>query len=932
MSIPLYLKIKGSVSGDPCFAVTSEKSIEFNDTNYDFEQIYQSSETQYPELINSHNSCIVLMGPTGGGKTTMMKQLVNAKLKSFDDEPVFVSSFEITNNKFLIDLLDSNTSSKIPFSLLNNFENKLKRKKASAELMRDVFKQRSIKATEFNANSSRSCLVITFFYHNFRTTFVDLMGNEKNSRFSSNIFANANVSSITQQMINKQKDVRSHNLVTNYIFKNKDLKVVLNLDQDGDVSLIKSTLINIADIVKTFKLSTATVEDKGKVRRTPSYTLPTMSSIRGSPRKVMQRANPANLKSAQPVRPLTRATVDRKYTVRKPPVPIRGPSKDAQLIEALKKEQILSKQKYADSIADIKTEIGYFKQETSQMVNTYLDLRSKLDLLARVNEEKQAMIVGAQEENARIVEQLSQVEQKVAAYDQAKIQQEEKTVQLEAELASLGQELVTSRYAVSELESIKTTLENKIELSKEEELKLLDRIRVLNIELDDNKKQLGCYDFDMTELHKKIDSQNDAIVVKEIELSELRSSKDELAKKNEALERELDSLKLSLEQATTSNNETSGEVKRLSSLIVEKDAEIERLQVLEQKLSDLKQAHQSESDSASSQLSNLKADISAKQIKIDYLRNTETTLNQQVQQLQEEKHVLDTKVQELTLSNQELQNQIDSAVNTGKTTELEAEISETRNQVNALSQELVTETSLNSQLKSGLEEAIAKQQALQSELANTISNLSKESNEKEDLTNKLVSKTQQLKTKIEAITQLEKAVNDSKEQCKQLQDRFNKKQEHYKTKISDLKKSHELVVAEKDAEIKKLKSSPTKLGLSDDYNGHLFSERSSPFGFNPNDIYNDSVVEPSVNLIQGNNSNLSVNKSDRKPPEKKSPNKKSHKSPDKQKSRSTTPNKQTPTKNILQPSHQFNSVPLSSGKIKKKSGSNKSSPLKSIKA
>ncbi|CAD1808378.1 hypothetical protein FOB58_000932 [Candida parapsilosis] len=934
MSVPLYLKIKGPQSGDqhydPRFAVISEKSIEFNDSKYDFEQIYQPSETQYPDLVNSHNSCIVLMGPTGGGKTTMMRQLVNAKLKSFDSEPVFVSSFEIANNKFLIDLLDNNPA-KVPFSLLNNFENKLKRRKASSEMIKEIFKQRSSKATEFNPNSSRSCLVITFFYHNFRTTFVDLMGNEKNSKLSSNIFANTNMSSITQQMVNKQKDIRSHNVVTNYIFKNRDLKVVLNLDPNGDVSLIKSTLTNIAEIVKTFKLSTTAVE---KSSRVPSYTLPTVSSIKGSPPKVAKKVGSVRL--TQPVRP-TRV-VDRKYAIRKPPVPTRGPSKEAKIIESLKKDQIISRQKYAESIADIKTEIGCFKQETNQMVNSYQNLRSRLDLLAQVNADKQEMIAAIQEENSKLVQELNQVKQEEADYVQVISTHKEEADRHQVDLTNLQKELEVSKNALSELKSLKTNLENEVELSKEEGRKLIERVRMLNFELDENKKLLASNSFDMTQLREEIDSQKSLSVQKESQVIELQNTKDELVKRNEVLERELRDSKLSLEEATLGNNEVSNEVSKLSALIVEKDAEIERLHQVEQEVSQLKETHQFESESAASQLSKMKADISAKQIKIDYLHTTETNLTQQVHQLQDEKKVLEGKVNELKLANEELQKQIASAVDTnnGRAGELESELSETKNQLKALSQKLEKESSLNSQLRFDLEAAIAKQQTLEFDLANAESSLSKESNEKEDLTNKLASKTQQLKTKIEAATQLEMELNDSKEQYKQLHERFARKQEHYKNKISDLKKSHELVIAEKDAEIKKLRSSPTKLGLSDDYNGHLFSERSSPFGFNPNEIYNDSVVESTINLNQAdqtnvNNSNNHNNENnENKSSEKKSP-KKSYKL-EKQKSRSSTPNKHTPTKNVLQPSNQFNSVPLSSSKIKKKSGSNKSSPLKSIKA
>ncbi|KAI5958888.1 hypothetical protein KGF57_002322 [Candida theae] len=493
----------------------------------------------------------------------------------------------------------------------------------------------------------------------------------------------------------------------------------------------------------------------------PTYALPTVSSSRRAPsKKFSGNRSPV---SAQKARSVPRATIDRNYTVRKPPVP-RRPNTDTKIIETLKNEQRISKQKYADSISEIKNEIANFKQETSQMVNAYQDLRLKLDVLAKANEEKEAIVVATREENTRIVNELTQMEQKVTQYEQVKIKQQEETERLEQELQNT---------------------QRKVSDEKEQNQKLVDRIRQLNIEIAEDKKLLASNDFDIGQIQK------------------------ELAQKEKE--------------------------------IAQKDSEIERSKGLEQELSDLKQAHQLEADTTSSQLSTLKADNSAKQIKIDNLNSVVMSLDQEVQELNNAKQAL------------------------------------------------------QDQLKSNHEAAIAKQQELQSE--------------KEDLSNKLESKTHQLKTKIETISQLEKTVSDSKEQYKQLQDQFAKKQEHYRNKISELKRSHELAIAGKDAEIRKLKSSPTKLGLSDDLNGNLFNERSSPW-FNPNEIFNDSVVET-------------------KSPER-SPNKNSGKS-DKHKSRSATP-KHTPTKNVLQPSSQYNSVPLSSGKIKKKSGSNKSSPLKSIKA
>ena len=79
-SIPLYLKIKGSsnTTGDvPHFHQLSETTISFNETDYSFEHVFGDSTNNYSQLIDSNtNSCVLLMGPTASGKTTMLKQLV----------------------------------------------------------------------------------------------------------------------------------------------------------------------------------------------------------------------------------------------------------------------------------------------------------------------------------------------------------------------------------------------------------------------------------------------------------------------------------------------------------------------------------------------------------------------------------------------------------------------------------------------------------------------------------------------------------------------------------------------------------------------------------------------------------------------------------------------------------------------------------------
>ena len=63
------------------------------------------------------------MGPTASGKTTMLKQLVASKSSTFEG-PAFVTAFEISRNKHVVDLLDTSLSE---FKHVQNFESTLKR-------------------------------------------------------------------------------------------------------------------------------------------------------------------------------------------------------------------------------------------------------------------------------------------------------------------------------------------------------------------------------------------------------------------------------------------------------------------------------------------------------------------------------------------------------------------------------------------------------------------------------------------------------------------------------------------------------------------------------------------------------------------------------------------------------------------------------------
>ncbi|KAI5954238.1 hypothetical protein KGF54_002013 [Candida jiufengensis] len=946
-AIPLYLKIKGQNNAQtyneyPCFDVLDNNSIEFNDTTYDFEYIYQHNENNYKDLIEtSHNSCIVLMGPTNSGKTTMLKQLVNLKLKKLNEleSPVFVSSFEISNNKYLSDLLDvtdGTESKKIPFSYITNFENKLKRTKPNQELIKNILKQRLSKCTEFNENSSRSCLIMTFFYNNTKTTFVDLMGNEKNSSLSSNIFANSNISSITQTMVNKSKSdlKRSHNLITNYIFKNKDLKIVLNLDQFGDLSLIKSNLNNVADVVKNFKLPTTSNETDNVTRRVPSYTLPTMSSSRHSPRKIMrplsaphvptiqQSTSTYHKKPLEVSNKITKPIITKIRSPRKPPVPRRGPSKETLIIQALEAEQQQLKQKYFNSIEDIKLEISGFKGESTQLVETFTKLKNNLVQLESENSKKTETIDSIKEENLRYVEKLVKVSEELSALQALKIENEEEISALEGQKLKLEKVIEAGKDEVSKLGEERQDLNNQISKLQNEATTLHDRIRSLNETIVDNKQNLASRNARIVELE-------DEKVIYQKEINEMINQQDKLKSELTYLEAECVNLKHDLDSQKAQREKFITEIDILKGSIVAKDTEI----------------------------SNLKSSGSETEGKVEHSQ-------QQIKQLKEKIHEKNQEMTKLNSSINQLQNQLNNAKDLEK--DLRSSVSSTKSELNNLhethQQRLKNEQSkfdiqkneLNAKILNlesfssekdrkikQLEDSLKKESELSKSLQSNNTKLSNELTTNENLNLELSTIKLKLKSKVDRVLHLEDKFDKVTKEKETLNDRLQSNETQNKANLSNLKRKYDSIISEKDAEIKRLKGTPSSMGtiMNDSFtsNNGLFINSSSPnrgSNFNPNDIFQDSVIEPTINFH--NKATYSNNRSTSSTPKAK--NKSSAKS--NKNSISGTPIK---NKNVLQPSNKQHlspitkksnlSSPHSASKMKGNSVNNhKSSPLKTLQA
>lgn len=309
-TIPLYLKIKSPRKGkEALFETSGDNGITLNGKEYDFTKIYSGSNNTYNELIETFDpcTCFIFMGPTGSGKTTTLKQVIYEKIHRLESAATeaCITAFEVSENKYIIDLLEMPIKKKeYHSSCLESQLQKRKLKGDSHEVLETVFKKRNTKKTVFNSESSRSCLVVTFYYDDKRVIYIDLMGNEKydKSLLQSNAFANTSMSSITQLLANKtSSNGRSSNLITNLIFKNNlpssgKINIILNADPNGDIVLLKSILNNIASLVKNFKLEATGSNKLDRTPKIPHYAKPTISSL--SPTRV----GPRLTYSASPIR------------------------------------------------------------------------------------------------------------------------------------------------------------------------------------------------------------------------------------------------------------------------------------------------------------------------------------------------------------------------------------------------------------------------------------------------------------------------------------------------------------------------------------------------------------------------------------------------------------------------------------------------------
>ncbi|CAH2352253.1 hypothetical protein CLIB1423_06S02234 [[Candida] railenensis] len=334
--IPLYLKLKTPSTEE--FYVDKD-TVEFNSKLYKFQKIFDHDESleylvqqEHRDGAEDSSPCYIFMGPTGSGKTTALRELLNLKLKSSTivgsaKYPTFLSAFEVANNKYAIDLLERDsrfTKKEYHHSTRDisckkvKFDNDTK-----DELLNSIFRKRLTQSTPFNTESSRSCLVIYLIQNGKKFVYMDLMGNEKFDKAMpkmSNVFANMNISSITKMLTTANSNnnasispfddpfyVRSSNFITNLIFKkninekDRKINICLVIDPQGDNDLNKSAFNNIAELVQndvetntkpsqlqSTKLTLSPTSPLSLTVSPPNYTRPTIASL--SPIKMRKRS------------------------------------------------------------------------------------------------------------------------------------------------------------------------------------------------------------------------------------------------------------------------------------------------------------------------------------------------------------------------------------------------------------------------------------------------------------------------------------------------------------------------------------------------------------------------------------------------------------------------------------------------------------------
>ncbi|KAF6066642.1 Archaeal ATPase family protein [Candida albicans] len=562
--IPLYLKINGlhtdANDNPPHITEVSTTEIKFNENTYEFAKIFGGSTTAYPELIDDKSSsCVVLVGPTGSGKTTLLKQLIAAKVKNFETQ-AFISSFEITKLRKINDLVDS--ASEFKKLQLSSLESTLKRAKYTPDALKLIMSRRSTQPTESHPNSSQNA-------------------------------------SITQLIVNHKNVSKADDLISNFISKNQKLKVVLNLDPYGDSAFIDSSLKDVSDFVKIFeppanspvnslaKTNNDTVTKQ--VRRVPSYTRPTLSSSRHSPKNLSKRSrinsnSPDKMTLSKRVRlknsPLSQSVDSNPFIEKNSKIYLknlasRTSSTDTLTdsdshhdcclqIETLQNEKRVLHKKYVDSIKDLKQDFLAFKQEAAGIINVLNDLDAQLSELKQkqIDLEIPKMtksrnwlqftkeLIAESESKQQVEEELENLKT-IHAKDSVRI------LELETQLSDAAKEKSESDYKLTDTSEIVNDLKSQIETLKANLNKSEEEREIQNKKLDQVSELKELKELKVEELSNNLSKLQQELHRKEIESNEqLEKLHGVSADKEKSLQQSIEQSKIYINSLKDQNAKT----------------------------------------------------------------------------------------------------------------------------------------------------------------------------------------------------------------------------------------------------------------------------------------------------------------------------------------------------------------------------------------
>lgn len=618
MPIPLLLKIKqGSL--DPLFVKCSDTHVEFQNKQYKFSAIYDNVISPASlDRLTGLSCALVLMGPTGSGKTTTLRSIL-AHQMGRNSETLFTAC-EVRENRAFVDMVDDGKLKRYVSSL--PMEKQLKKVKLSEAFIEKVLTERKTTSTASNAQSSRSCLIVTMYSGKQAVSVVDMMGNEKYDPASEtpNVFANSNVSSITQLLLTRSTRTRSSNLVTNLIFQKLSLskmKFILHLDECGQPELIKSSLYNIVDVVKDFRVEPAKRAERAPgttSRYVPSYARPTASSL--SPRKKgaaksFRMTKPSRLNMLTPLasRPKVSRSLTETPCARQKPINKMTENLYEVELKSLKElnseltssnQQLisqaqLSKDAFASSIKELKEDVSSIKNQELQILTQELaSIKQRFCSLECENSElldqEQKMkfeideLKSAKNESESKYQQLEEAQQVNAANLKAAKEQSEtiktelaqkemRVRELESKIKSLNdahkadleQKQAEAKLLREEIELLNLSLKNAestiekqkhmIESIADDQTRISDELFKLQQELQTKEELIQELNSQISKFERRIDLEIKKAESSEVSKAEMKRNQEENSQKLKSVQTSLEKLQREKDEITKKHND-----------------------------------------------------------------------------------------------------------------------------------------------------------------------------------------------------------------------------------------------------------------------------------------------------------------------------------------------------------------------------------------